>query len=179
MHGSVPDGPAVGVLVPPRIPAAELVGYARQAERLGFHEVWLAEDCFLHGAFTQAATILASTSALRVGLGIIPAAARNVAFAAMEIATLAGLHPGRLTVGVGHGMPGWLDQVGARPESLLTLLEEYIRALRWLLAGQRVDVEGRYVRLRDVQLTHVPAVPPPVLAGVRGPKSLRLSGRPG
>jgi alkanesulfonate monooxygenase SsuD/methylene tetrahydromethanopterin reductase-like flavin-dependent oxidoreductase (luciferase family) len=165
------------VLVPPRIPAAELVGYARQAERLGFHEVWLAEDCFLHGAFTQAATILASTSALRVGLGIIPAAARNVAFAAMEIATLAGLHPGRLTVGVGHGMPGWLDQVGARPESLLTLLEEYIRALRWLLAGQRVDVEGRYVRLRDVQLTHVPAVPPPVLAGVRGPKSLRLSGR--
>jgi alkanesulfonate monooxygenase SsuD/methylene tetrahydromethanopterin reductase-like flavin-dependent oxidoreductase (luciferase family) len=53
-------------------------------------------------------------------MGIIPAAARNVAFTAMEIATLAGLYPGRLTVGVGHGMPGWLDQAGARPSSPLT-----------------------------------------------------------
>ena len=78
-------------------------------------------------------------------MGIIPAAARNVAFTAMEIATLAGLHPGRLTVGVGHGMPGWLDQAGARPSSPLTLLEEYIQTLRRLLDGQRVDHAGRYV----------------------------------
>jgi hypothetical protein len=48
--------------------------------------VWVVEDCFLRGAFAQAATVLA-TSSRGVGLGIIPAAARNVAFAAMEIAT--------------------------------------------------------------------------------------------
>jgi alkanesulfonate monooxygenase SsuD/methylene tetrahydromethanopterin reductase-like flavin-dependent oxidoreductase (luciferase family) len=110
-------------------------------------------------------------------MGIIPAAARNVAFAAMEIATLAGLHPGRLAVGVGHGMPGWLRQAGAWPSSPLTLLEEYIGALRRLLAGQPVDTVGRYVRLRGVQLAHAPSVVPPVFAGVRGPKSLQLSGR--
>jgi len=170
-------GPMIGVLVPPRLPAEHLVGYAQKAEQLGFPEVWVAEDCFLHGAFVQAATILASTTSLHVGLGIIPAAARNVAFAAMEVATLAGLHPGRLTVGVGHGMPGWLDQVGARPPSLLTLLEEYIQTLRWLLDGQRVDFGGRYVQLNGVQLSHAPSVVPPVFAGVRGPRSLRLSGR--
>jgi hypothetical protein len=33
----------------------------------------------------RAATALAATTELHVGLGIIPAAARNVAFAAMEI----------------------------------------------------------------------------------------------
>jgi 5,10-methylenetetrahydromethanopterin reductase len=167
----------LGVLVPPYIPPRELVSYAQQAEQLGFAEVWVAEDCFLHGAFAQAATILSSTTSVQVGLGIIPAAARNVAFTAMEIATLAGLHPGRIAVGVGHGMPGWLDQVGARPASPLTLLEDYIQALRRLLAGQRVSFGGRYVRLSEVQLTHVPSVVPPVFAGVRGPKSLRLSGR--
>jgi 5,10-methylenetetrahydromethanopterin reductase len=166
----------IGVLVPPRLPAGRLVGYAQEAEQLGFAEVWVAEDCFLHGAFTQAATILASTTSLRVGLGIIPAAARNVAFAAMEVATLAGLHPGRLTVGVGHGMPSWLDQVGAWPSSPLTLLEEYIQTLRWLLGGRRVDFSGRYIRLDGVQLAHPPSVVPPVFAGVRGPRSLRLSG---
>ena len=90
----------------------ELVGFVRKAEELGFPEVWVAEDCFLHGAFSQAATVLASTASLRVGMGIIPVAARNVAFAAMEIATLAELHPGRLAVGVGHSMPGWLREAG-------------------------------------------------------------------
>jgi 5,10-methylenetetrahydromethanopterin reductase len=167
----------IGVLVPPKLPPQQLVGYAQKCEQLGFGEVWLAEDCFLHGAFTQAATILASTDSLHVGIGIIPAAARNVAFAAMEIATLTGLHPGRVTVGVGHGMLGWLDQVGARPSSPLTLLEEYIRTLRLLLGGQRVDFSGRYIRLDGVQLSHPPSVLPPVYAGVRGPRSLQLSGK--
>jgi 5,10-methylenetetrahydromethanopterin reductase len=170
-------GPRIGVIVPAHIPPGGFVAYVRRAERPGFHEVWLVEDCFLHGAFTQAATALAATTELHVGLGIIPAAARNVAFAAMEISTLAGLHPGRLTVGVGHGMPGWLRQAGAWPSSPLTLLDEYIRVLRRLLAGERVDFDGRYIRLRDVRLAHPPAVPPPVLAGVRGPRSLRLSGQ--
>jgi 5,10-methylenetetrahydromethanopterin reductase len=40
-----------------------------------------------------------------------------------------------------------------------------------------VDFSGRYVRLRDVQLSHPPSVVPAVLAGVRGPRSLRLSGK--
>jgi hypothetical protein len=57
MHGPVPDRPKIGVLVPPRMPAGQLVGYAQKAEQLGFPEVWVVEDCFLHGAFTQAATI--------------------------------------------------------------------------------------------------------------------------
>jgi hypothetical protein len=94
MRGPVPDGPKIGVLVPPDMPAGQLTSYARRAEELGFGEVWVVEDCFLHGAFAQAAAILASTGTLRVGLGILPAAARNVAFAAMEIATMASMHPG-------------------------------------------------------------------------------------
>jgi 5,10-methylenetetrahydromethanopterin reductase len=177
VSGAPPDGPSVGVLVPAYIPPGEFTGYVRRAEQLGFHEAWLVEDCFAHGAFAQAATALAATTSLRVGLGIIPAGARHVAFAAMEISTLAGLHPGRLMVGVGHGMPAWMEQIGAWPSSPLTLLEEYIRALRRLLAGEKVEVAGRYVRLRDVRLAHPPAVVPPVFAGVRGPRSLRRSGQ--
>jgi alkanesulfonate monooxygenase SsuD/methylene tetrahydromethanopterin reductase-like flavin-dependent oxidoreductase (luciferase family) len=95
----------------------------------------------------------------------------------MEVATLAGMHPGRLTVGVGHGIPSWLDQAGARPPSPLTLLEEYMQVMRRLLAGDEVTFDGRYVRLRGVRLAHVPSAAPPVFAGVRGPKSLQRSGK--
>ena len=108
---------------------------------------------------------LASTRRIGVGIGIMPAAARNVAFAALDLSFLASAFPGRLMIGVGHGMTGWLRQAGAWPSSPLTLLAEYLDALRALLAGQAVTTSGRYVTLTDVRPAHPPAVAPLVLAG--------------
>ncbi len=101
---------------------------------------------------------------------------RNVALTAMEVATVERLFPGRASVGVGHGVQDWMGQVGARVESPLTLLREYLGALRTLLGGQRVSMSGRYVRLDDVALDWPPASAPPVYAGATGPRTLRLSG---
>ncbi|HWS57870.1 MAG TPA: LLM class flavin-dependent oxidoreductase [Actinotalea sp.] len=171
------SGPALGIVQPRSLPAAELGRFARRVEELGFDELWVVEDLTFHGGVAQAATALAVTERIRVGLGIAPAAARNPAFLAMEAATLAGLHPGRLTLGIGHGMPGWMRQVGAWPASPLTLLEETIVAVHDLLHGRSVTTVGRYVRLDGVRLAAPPAVPPPVVAGVRGPRSLALAGR--
>lgn len=168
---------STGVVLPPDLGGEDLTGYARRADELGFDQLWIVEDCFLNGGIAQAATVLAGTRRISVGLGLLPAGARNPAFAAMELATLANFHPGRLIVGIGHGMPGWMRQVGSWPASPLTLLAEYLHALRALLAGERVTVDGRYVRLDGVRLNAPPARPPAVLAGVRGPKSLRVSGR--
>jgi alkanesulfonate monooxygenase SsuD/methylene tetrahydromethanopterin reductase-like flavin-dependent oxidoreductase (luciferase family) len=56
------------------------------------------------------------------------------------------------------------------------LLREYTTAVRDLLHGRTVDVEGRYVRLRDVTLDWPPASPPPLLVGGRGPKTVALAG---
>jgi alkanesulfonate monooxygenase SsuD/methylene tetrahydromethanopterin reductase-like flavin-dependent oxidoreductase (luciferase family) len=49
--------------------------------------------------------------------------------------------------------------------------------VRALLRGERVTFEGRQVHHRDVLLDQPPTVVPPVLAGVRSPKSLALAGR--
>ncbi|MFD3788670.1 LLM class flavin-dependent oxidoreductase [Streptomyces cyaneofuscatus] len=80
---------------------------------------------------------------LRVSIGLLPAGARNVAFAAVEIASLAQLFPGRTDIGVGHGMPGWMRSVGQWPGSPLTFLHEYVDALRALLRGEAPEVRGR------------------------------------
>ncbi|ODU07496.1 MAG: luciferase [Pseudonocardia sp. SCN 72-86] len=167
--------PTPGVMAPRDLPAAELVPFARAAEQAGFEELWIVEDLGFHGGVTQAATALASTSTIRVGLGILPVATRNVAFAAMELASLADLFPGRVVAGIGHGVPTWIRQVGAWPASPLTLFSEYAAALTALLRGERVTTDGRYVSLADVGLESPPATPPPVVAGVRGPKSLAVA----
>jgi alkanesulfonate monooxygenase SsuD/methylene tetrahydromethanopterin reductase-like flavin-dependent oxidoreductase (luciferase family) len=168
---------ALGVVLPPDLPSELFPAYARRADELGLDELWVFEDCFLRGGIAQASVALSITSRIRVGVGILPAGARNVAFASLDISTLAELFPGRLMVGIGHGMPVWMRQVGAWPASPVTLLEEYIAALRSILSGRRTTVDGRYVTVRDVELHRPPDVAPPVFAGVRGPKSLAASGR--
>jgi alkanesulfonate monooxygenase SsuD/methylene tetrahydromethanopterin reductase-like flavin-dependent oxidoreductase (luciferase family) len=69
-----------------------------------------------------------------------------------------------------------MGQAGAAPESPMTLLREYLAALRALLAGGRLSANGRYVHLDDVALEWPPSVAPEVLVGAIGPRSLRLSG---
>jgi 5,10-methylenetetrahydromethanopterin reductase len=154
-----------------------LRSYARRVEGLGYDELWIVEDCFYAGGIASAATALAATERITVGLGILPAVLRNPAATAMEVAALARLFPGRVVPGLGHGVAAWMRQVGALPPSQLAALGETITTVRALLAGQTVTLYGAHVHLDDVRLDHPPRITPPVLAGVRGPRSLRLSGR--
>jgi alkanesulfonate monooxygenase SsuD/methylene tetrahydromethanopterin reductase-like flavin-dependent oxidoreductase (luciferase family) len=167
----------LGVRIPRELPAARLVDLARRAERAGLDEVWVVEDCFYAGGIATAAAVLAATESIALGIGILPTVARNPAIAAMELAALAELHPGRLVAGFGHGVPAWMKQIGAYPTSPLAALEETLSAVRRLLAGERVSTQGRHVRLDHVRLDFPPAVVPPVFAGVRGPKSLAVGGK--
>jgi len=154
----------------------EFLSSVRAAEDGGVPELWLWEDCFRQSAFAAAAAALAQTEQLKIGIGIAPMPLRNVAATAMEIATIERLFPGRLLPGVGHGVLPWMGQVGARVASPLTLMREYVPALRALLAGDELDVEGRYVTLRGVRLDYPPATAPRVYAAAEGPKTLVLSG---
>lgn len=169
--------PAVGIMFRCQSPPEMLPGFARRAEEAGFEELWVVEDCFFVGGVASSAAALASTDRLKVGLGIVPAVVRNAAFTAMEFAALARLYPGRFLPGIGHGVADWMRQVGAMPASQLAALEEVVAAVRSLLRGETVDVAGEHLALDGVSLDHPPSRVPPVFTGVRGPRSLALSGR--
>jgi len=169
-------GPEIGVVFRPQSAPERLREVVLSAEAAGVAELWLWEDCFAQGGLTSAAAALAWTQRLRVGVGLLPVPLRNPALAAMEIATLARLFPGRFVPGLGHGVLDWMGQVGSRVLSPMTLLREYTVAVRGLLHGDTVDVDGRYVHLDDVALDWPPRQVPPLLLGARGPKTLRLAG---
>lgn len=171
------NAPAVGFCIDRTFPPSFTVEAARRLDVTGTDELWVIEDCFYTAGVTLAAAALTSSQRLTVGIGILPSVARNPAVTAMELATLAGLAPGRLIGGIGHGVQPWMGQMGARVASPLTALEEVLTVVRALLRGERVTVEGRYVRLDDVQLDQPPVPVPPVVAGVQGPKSLAVAGR--
>jgi alkanesulfonate monooxygenase SsuD/methylene tetrahydromethanopterin reductase-like flavin-dependent oxidoreductase (luciferase family) len=159
------------------VPAEQLFDLVPMSEEIGLDELWVVEDLGLAGGIAQAATALALSQRIQVGLGIMPAAVRNVMYMAMEVAALERMHPGRFLAGVGHGMPNWLTQVGARPKSLITALDEVTVALQRLLTGEEVSFKGGHVDLDRVTLRHPPTVPPHLSLGVRGPKGRELARR--
>ena len=171
--GSLTGMTSVGVCFPREFPAAWVTTAARSVEAMGADDLWIIEDCFYTGGVSLAAAALASTDRIRVGLGILPAVARNPAITAMELATLAGLAPGRVIGGIGHGVQSWMDQIGERTPSPLATLREVLDAVRALLRGEQVTVEGHRVRLRDVRLEAPPSPVPPVLAEYPGPDYVR------
>jgi alkanesulfonate monooxygenase SsuD/methylene tetrahydromethanopterin reductase-like flavin-dependent oxidoreductase (luciferase family) len=166
----------VGAVFLPQLPPERLRAIARAADDAGLEELWFWEDCFRESGIASAAAALAWTERVRVGVGLLPVPLRNVALTAMETATLHRLFPGRVTIGVGHGVLDWMGQVGARVESPLTLLREYATALGSLLGGETVTTTGRYVQLDGVRLDWPPSAVPGVVIGTGGPRSLRLSG---
>jgi alkanesulfonate monooxygenase SsuD/methylene tetrahydromethanopterin reductase-like flavin-dependent oxidoreductase (luciferase family) len=170
---------SLGVIFHPTFPIDTLVDYARRAEKAGFDELWLWEDSFWAGAYTSAAVILASTEKIKVGIGLSPATVRNPLFVTMDITTLAMLYPGRFLPGFGHGVDGWMRQIGAFPKSSLKALGETVEAIRRLLQGENVTMHGEHVHLDNVKMHITPNVVPPLFVGGMREKTLQLAGRVG
>ncbi len=166
----------LGITYVPYLPPEHLRDLAQAADECGMDDLWVWEDCFKQSGLASASAALAWTSRIRVGIGLMPVPLRNVALTAMEISTLCRLFPDRLLPGIGHGVQPWMQQVGGKVDSPLTLLREYATALRRLLAGETVSVDGRYVQLDAVALDWPPSTPPPLALGGEGPKSVALAG---
>ncbi|MEU0089111.1 LLM class flavin-dependent oxidoreductase [Kribbella sp. NPDC006257] len=169
----------LGMTFSPGLAPERVRAVARAVEAGGLDDLWVSEDCFKESAVATVVTALASTERIRVGAAILPVPLRNVAQAAMEIATIDRLFPDRFVAGIGHGNQPWMAQAGVKAEAPLTLLREYASALRKLLDGESVTTEGRYVRLEEVALDYPPLRPPQLLIGVAGAKSLEAAGELG
>ena len=147
----------IGAIFLPQFPPEHLRPVVEAAEVGGVPELWLWEDCFQESAFASAAAALAWSERLRVGIGVAPMPLRNVAITAMEIATIDRTFPGRLQPRC-RARRAALDGAGRQQgRSPLTLMREYVPALRQLLAGDEVTTSGRFVQLDRVQLAWPPA----------------------
>lgn len=167
----------VGVFILGDLPPSRIAPVSRKIEDCGFSEIWIAEDCFMISGFASAAIALQSTSKIKVGIGAVANRVRHPATTSMEAVTLAGAFPGRFdSLGVAHGVPAWMKQIGLFPKSVLGSLNESVTGIKRLVKGETVTADGEYYKFDKVSLLH-PAPDLKVMTAVVGPKSVELTAR--
>lgn len=166
-----------GVLFSGNYPLQQVLSGAVLTDTLGFDTCWLGEDFFYHGGIATGTAVAERTERINIGLGVLSPLPRHPALTAMEVGTLDQIAEGRLLVGVGYGVPGWMRQMQLGFRSPLTAMREGVELLRRLIAGETVTHEGVCFSLDRVQLGFEPhRCEIPVYLGVEGPKALELSG---
>jgi F420-dependent oxidoreductase-like protein len=107
-----------------------------EAERLGFESVWSGESWGVD-TVTPLTWVLAQTTKLKAGAGIMQMSARTPACAAMTMMTLNAMSGGRFLMGIGPSGPqvieGWHGEAYGKP---LMRTREYIAILRNILARE-------------------------------------------
>ena len=107
-----------------------------EAERLGFDSVWCGES-WGTDTVTPLTWVLAQTTKLKAGAGIMQMSARTPACAAMTMMTLNAMSNGRFLMGIGPSGPqvieGWHGEPYGKP---LARTREYIAILRQILARE-------------------------------------------
>ncbi|HET8576524.1 MAG TPA: LLM class flavin-dependent oxidoreductase [Methylomirabilota bacterium] len=169
----------IGVALDGMIPIGEMVELARGAEERGVGSLWMAEHMGYRDAVSAAMAFLASTARLTVVPTAISVYARHPMIAAMTAATLEEAAPGRTLLTLASGNPRALGEVGVAIERPVTVMREYVRALRALWAGGPVTLKGDVFRLQDARL-HLPTARPiPIYLAAMGPRMLELAGELG
>lgn len=172
---------------PAAVPAA-----ARQAEELGYDDVWVSDHQvvpadqaypppWLYDPLMTLATAAAATT--RVGLGtsvlVAPQYPSPLALA-NALASLDHLSGGRLTVGVGVGWSAAeYAALGAAFTDRGQRLDEIIDLWRTAWRDDPATHRGRFYPFEDVRLLPKPAHPVPVWVGGTSPAALRRAARRG
>ncbi len=158
------------------MPLADLLQLAREAEASGYDSAWTAEVAGPDAVTTM--TLLATTTErLRIASGIIPIQTRTPIVLGMTAATLGHLAPGRIALGLGVSSRIIIGQWQGLPfERPLAQLKEAVTIIRMVLAGERVNFEGEFYRLKNFRLLIPPPQPVPIYVGALGPRMLQLAG---
>ena len=154
---------------------------AKRAEELGFTHAWFYDTELLNAElFVAMGAAAVRTSRIRLGTGVLIPSNRLAPVTASALASLNALAPGRIDFGVGTGFTG--RRTLGLPAISLKRLEEYVRVVQALIAGETVDwsEEGGTHKIRflnpELELVNLKD-PIPLHVSAFGPRGRRLTAK--
>lgn len=164
---------------------SELRDIAKEAEAVGFDSIWVGDHLLYrdeHGsrgpweAWSLLAALGEATERVSIGPLVAATAFHNPAMLAKKAATVDEISGGRLILGIGAG---WnrteFDGFGFPYDRRASRFTEALHIVHTLLRTGRIDFEGEFHSLREMEL--VPPARPdlPLMIGSEGPRVLAAS----
>ena len=167
-----------------------LLDFAIHAEAVGFDSImisdhfqpWRHTDGHAPYSFTWLGALAARTSRAIIGTSVVtPTFRYHPSIVAQAMATLGGLAPGRVLLGVGTGESlNEVPSIGIEwpPfKERFHRLKEAVELMNRLAREERVSYEGEYFRTENATLYDRPEQPCPIYIAAAGPTAARLAGR--
>lgn len=129
----------------------------------------------------DATSVLTASDHLSAVVGVYLLPLRHPVPVARQLASIAAMAPGRLTLGVGIGGedPHEVEICGVDPRTRGKRMDECLAIIRGLLTGESLDFDGEFFQLDQAIIAPAPAEPIPILVGGRSDAAIRRAGRLG
>src|ERR1700693_208536 len=119
-------------------PAADSRKVVKRAEELGYRRAWFYDTQLLNSElFVSMAAAAMQTATIRLATGVLIPSNRIAPVAASGLPSLNALAPGRIDFGISTGFTA-RRTMGVGPVKLADM-EEYVRVVRGLLAGETLE----------------------------------------
>src|SRR5919201_2267762 len=171
----------IGVSLGPAGTPAQFADAVDLLEQAGVDSLWLPENVYspLVEPFTGMAFALSRTRRLKAGTGVSVLPGRHPVLVAKQLASLAGLAPGRVlpVFGLQPAQPAERPLFPVPDRRRAAVFDESLELVRLLLTAERVTFDGEFFSVRDATVGTLPAKPLDIWLGGTAPAGLRRVGR--
>jgi probable F420-dependent oxidoreductase len=159
------------------MPIAEFPAIAREAETRGYRTAWVGEASGAE-AIVLSTLIATHTARIKIANGVIPVQTRTPIVYGQAAATLGHLAPGRFALGLGLSSEIIIGQWHGLPFApSIQQMREAVQIIRMAAAGERVNFDGKFYRLKNFRLAIPAASPAPrIYLAALGPRMCELAG---
>lgn len=166
-----------------RLPLGERLALTRQALDAGVSHFAVADHVSFHRGLGFDGLILTSLLSalddkLKVVVGVYLLALRHPVLVARQLATLAEVAPGRVTLGIGVGGedPHEFEICGVDPRTRGRRTDEMLNALSGLMKGKPVSYECEFFGFEEALIHPAPEQRIPIVIGGRSDAALKRAG---
>jgi len=178
------DSIRFGCFLPiPASPVESLLRIAQVNEKAGFDSIWTPDHLLFMppGTVPEAWSLLAATAVVTekavLGTCVSDPHRHHPAVLAQTVATVDRISGGRVILGLGAGEAMNLQPFGIECKNPVSKLIEAVTIMRKLWAGDVLNYEGKFWKLRDAFLQINPVKGTvPIYFGANSPRTLRLTG---
>lgn len=154
----------------------DVIDMVRRAEDAGIPMVWVPDETFMRDPYVLLGAIAATTSRIRLGVGIANPYTRHPIQIARAVATVADLCDGRVVLGIGAGLKPTRIAMGAPEGDFTDVTRDAILAMKAVMRGEHHSVENDVFRMNRAHMEFTPKNPVDIYVATTHPRAFRMAG---